>query len=167
MTRGGDAGDLTDLAARVAVALRRRGQRLVTAESCTGGWIAKVCTDLPGSSEWFRGGAVVYSNELKEALLGVSPRTLAAAGAVSEATVREMAAGALAHLGGEVAVAVTGIAGPDGGSADKPVGTVWFGCAVRGTRGIAVRGGLERCDGDRAQVRRRAVSRALLGVLEA
>lgn len=140
---------------------------LVTAESCTGGWIAKVCTDLPGSSEWFRGGAVVYSDELKEALLGVRPRTLAAAGAVSEATVREMAIGALEHLGGEASVAVTGIAGPDGGSPGKPVGTVWFAWAVRGTRGIAVRAGIGRFDGDREQVRRQAVGRALEGLLEA
>ena len=113
---------------RYLLATRRH---LVTAESCTGGWIAKACTDGPGSSQWFRGGAVVYTDELKIALLGVQPQTLAGHGAVSEATVRAMACGALERLGGDVAVAVSGIAGPDGGTPDKPVGTVWFGWAAR------------------------------------
>ena len=110
--------------ADVAGRLRATGRELVTAESCTGGWIAKACTDLPGSSRWFRGGAVVYGNELKTSLLGVRPDTLSRHGAVSEAVVREMAVGALERLGGDVAVAVSGIAGPDGGMPDKPVGTV-------------------------------------------
>jgi nicotinamide-nucleotide amidase len=139
----------------------------VTAESCTGGWIAKACTDRPGSSRWFRGGAVVYTDQLKVALLGVQPRTLAGHGAVSEATVREMASGALERLGGDIAVAVSGIAGPDGGTPDKPVGTVWFAWAVRAGGGIVVRASLRHLAGDREQVRRQAVIAAVRGVLEA
>ena len=103
--------DLREIIAEVAERLLATGRTLVTAESCTGGWIAKACTDRPGSSRWFRGGAVVYTDELKIALLGVPPPTLAGHGAVSEATVRAMACGALERLGGDVAVAVSGIAG--------------------------------------------------------
>jgi nicotinamide-nucleotide amidase len=152
---------------RLAGSLLATGRRLVTAESCTGGWIAKVCTDLPGSSGWFLGGAVVYDNALKTGLLGVSPQTLAQAGAVSEAVVREMAAGALERIGGDVAVAVSGVAGPDGGTPDKPVGTVWLAWGRRGPQGIEIRTALERFAGDRDAVRRQAVERALRGVLEA
>ena len=139
--------------------------QLVTAESCTGGWVAKACTDLPGSSRWFRGGVVTYTDELKMALLGVRAPTLAAHGAVSEAVVREMAAGALDRLGGDVAVAVSGIAGPEGGTPAKPVGTVWFAWARRTAPGIEVRAAVERFAGDRTAVRRAAVDRALAGVL--
>jgi nicotinamide-nucleotide amidase len=154
--------DAVELAAGVLLA---RGLRLVTAESCTGGWLAKACTDLPGSSRWFLGGAVVYSNELKEALLGVSPATLARDGAVSEAVVREMAVGALARLGGELAIAVSGVAGPDGGTDAKPVGLVWFGWARRrGRSGAVVRAACETFPGNRADVRRAAVLRALAGL---
>jgi len=156
------APDLNRIIAEVAVRLLSRRWQLVTAESCTGGWIAKACTDRPGSSQWFRGGAVVYTNELKTALLGVQPRTLAEDGAVSEATVREMVIGALDRLGGDVAVAVSGIAGPDGGTPDKPVGTVWFAWATSQT----VRTEQHRFDGDREAVRRQAVAVALNGVLE-
>jgi nicotinamide-nucleotide amidase len=152
--------------AEVAAHQLAGGRQLVTAESCTGGWIAKACTDLPGSSRWFRGGAVVYDDELKSALLGVRPRTLAEQGAVSEATVREMATGALERLGGDVAVAVSGIAGPGGGTLDKPVGTVWFGWAARTGAGTAVRAAQHRFAGDREQVRREALMTALRGVLE-
>jgi nicotinamide-nucleotide amidase len=155
-----------DLLPRLAACLLASGRRLVTAESCTGGWIAKVCTDLPGSSGWFLGGAVVYDNALKAAVLGVNPQTLAEVGAVSEAVVREMAAGALARLGGDLAVAVSGVAGPDGGTPDKPVGTVWFAWGRRGAQGTMVRTALERFPGDRDAVRRQAVERALRGVLE-
>jgi nicotinamide-nucleotide amidase len=155
-----------DLLPRLAAHLLAGGRHLVTAESCTGGWIAKVCTDLPGSSGWFLGGAVVYDNALKSGLLGVRPRTLAEAGAVSEAVVREMAAGALERLGGDVAVAVSGVAGPDGGTPDKPVGTVWFAWGRRDAQGITVRTALVRYPGDRDAVRRQAVERALRGVLE-
>ena len=172
------APDLPQIIAEVAEHLLSRRQQLVAAESCTGGWIAKACTDRPGSSQWFRGGVVVYTNELKGVLLGVRPQTLAAAGAVSEATVREMAAGALARLGGDVAVAVSGIAGPDGGTPDKPVGTVWFAWASGpppqqlrdATAGAApgapaVRSVRHRFAGDRDAVRRQAVAVALQGVL--
>jgi nicotinamide-nucleotide amidase len=153
--------------AEVAVRLLGRSRQLVTAESCTGGWVAKACTDRPGSSRWYRGGVVAYSNELKVALLGVRPRTLEEHGAVSEAVVREMAAGALQWLGGDVAVSVSGVAGPDGGTPDRPVGTVWLAWAERGDSGIVVRAALHRFDGDRDRVRREAVLAALQGLLEA
>ena len=116
----------------VAELLLARGQSMVTAESCTGGWIAKVLTDVPGSSAWFECGVVAYSYEAKEALLGVHPKTLEHTGAVSQETAIEMVSGALARYGATVAVAVTGVAGPSGGSADKPVGTVWFGWCLPG-----------------------------------
>jgi len=170
------APDIAQIIAEVAGRLLAVGRQFVTAESCTGGWIAKACTDRPGSSQWYRGGVVVYTNELKEALLGVQPGTLAAFGAVSEPAVREMAVGALERLGGNVAVAVSGIAGPDGGSPDKPVGTVWFAWAVSGLQDVQDRGGRNafpavrtarhRFDGDRDSVRRQAVVVALQGVLE-
>jgi nicotinamide-nucleotide amidase len=143
------------------------GQCLVVAESCTGGWVAKTCTDLAGSSRWFLGGAVAYSNDLKAGLLGVGAETLVREGAVSQAVVREMAAGALERFGGDVAVAVSGIAGPDGGSPGKPVGTVWFAWAVRHEDQVEIRAVLEQFPGDREAVRRLAVARALEGVLEA
>jgi nicotinamide-nucleotide amidase len=152
--------------AEMAERLLAGSRRLVTAESCTGGWVAKACTDLPGSSNWFLGGVVTYSDVLKVALLGVRPATLAAHGAVSEPVVREMAAGALEHLGGEVAVAVSGIAGPDGGTPDKPVGTVWLAWARRAAGGLDIRTACERFTGDRDAVRRAAVRRAVTGVLE-
>ena len=158
--------DLESLAGRVAGALLASGRQLVTAESCTGGWIAKVCTDLPGSSRWFRGGVVAYSNELKAGLLGVRPETLSREGAVSEAVVREMALGALERLDGDVAVAVSGIAGPDGGTPDKPVGTVWVAWAVRDRTGTRVGADQSRFGGDRDRIRRLAVHRALSGLLE-
>jgi nicotinamide-nucleotide amidase len=142
--------------------LRSRGWHLVTAESCTGGWIGKVLTDIAGSSAWYRGGAVVYSNALKESLLGVRSETLGSHGAVSRETADEMARGALLHLGGDVALAVTGIAGPDGGTPDKPVGTVWFGWAWRSSSGVEVRTALETFAGDRDSVRRQSVARALM-----
>ena len=158
--------DLEALAGRAAQGLLASGRRLVTAESCTGGWIAKICTDLPGSSSWFRGGVVAYSNELKVGLLGVRPETLASEGAVSDAVVREMALGALARLDGDVAIAVSGIAGPDGGTPDKPVGTVWVAWAVRDPTGSRVRAEEARFGGDRERIRRQAVHRALAGLLE-
>ena len=171
------ASDLAGIISEVTDHLLLRGRQLVTAESCTGGWIAKACTDRPGSSRWFRGGAVVYTDELKTAMLGVRPQTLAESGAVSEATVREMAAGALEHLGGDVAVAVSGIAGPDGGTPAKPVGTVWFAWAVSGLQDaqgsagrpgrdmLTVRTARHQFTGDRDAVRRQAVAVALEGVL--
>ena len=160
------ATDLDDLVQRLATRLLTGQQVLVTAESCTGGWIGKVCTDLAGSSRWFRGGAIVYDNALKRDLVGVRAETLDRHGAVSEETVREMAAGALERLGGTIAVAVSGIAGPDGGTPDKPVGTVWFGWAVRRQDVLDVSCEHHRLAGDRDAVRRRSVVIALRGVLQ-
>jgi nicotinamide-nucleotide amidase len=162
--RTGDS-DLLRLAMKVGALLVDGERRLVTAESCSGGWIAKVVTDIPGSSNWFLGGVVAYSNTLKQSLLGVLPSTLAAHGAVSEATAREMAIGALETLGGQVAVAVTGIAGPDGAQPGKPVGTVWFGWAWRDGDEIETRVAMETFHGDREAVRRQTVVRALDGIL--
>jgi nicotinamide-nucleotide amidase len=157
--------DLQLLATKVGAALMDAEQRLVTAESCTGGWIAKVLTDVPGSSSWFLGGIVAYSNTLKQSLLGVLPSTLHAHGAVGEAAAREMAIGALETLGGQVAVAVTGIAGPDGAQPGKPVGTVWFGWAWRAHGEIETRVALETFSGDREAVRRQTVARVLSELL--
>ena len=157
--------ELVGLAARVAARLAASGDRLVTAESCTGGWVAKACTDLPGSSGWFQGGVVAYSNPLKTGLLGVPEDTLDRHGAVSEPVVRAMAAGALARLGGTVAVAVSGIAGPDGGTTDKPVGTVWFAWARLSGDRVVIDAARARFDGDREAIRRQAVLQALGGVL--
>jgi nicotinamide-nucleotide amidase len=154
------------LAGRVASRLLGQRRQLVTAESCTGGWVAKACTDLPGSSAWFLGGVVAYDNSVKTGVLGIDPRMLASEGAVSQAVVREMATGALDRLGGDVALAVSGIAGPDGGSRGKPVGTVWFAWALRHDDRVEVRAGLEILSGDREAVRRQAVASALRGLLE-
>lgn len=157
--------ELMRLSEQVGTALRSRQRRLVTAESCTGGWIGKVLTDIAGSSAWYLGGVVSYSNELKQSLLGVRRETLEAHGAVSEATAREMAAGALNALGGEMAVAVTGIAGPEGGTVDKPVGTVWFAWAVREGASMRLQVACEAFPGDRERVRRATVHRALAELL--
>ncbi len=159
--------EIRALAGRVATHLAGAGLRLAVAESCTGGWVAKACTDLPGSSEWFLGGVVAYSNEAKTAMLGVSEDILARVGAVSEATVREMAAGALDRFGADVAVAVSGIAGPDGGQPGKPVGTVWIAWAFVRDGRRSVRAVAHEFDGDREAVRRQAVALALAGVLAA
>lgn len=155
--------ELQALAARVGAALRARGWRLATAESCTGGWIAKLLTDQPGSSHWFGFGFVTYANEAKQACLGVSADTLAAHGAVSGEVVEQMATGARLASAAELAVAVSGIAGPGGGSADKPLGLVWLGWAGPGPR---LEARCERYRGDRDAVRRQAVAAALAGVLE-
>ena len=141
--------ELPELVARVARWALGAKYRIVTAESCTGGWIAKAFTDAAGSSRWFECGYVTYSNEAKARDLGVSWRTLQEHGAVSEPTVREMAAGALRATGADISIAVSGIAGPDGGSAEKPVGTVWFcvGRRVAGDidagQGLAARSGVD------------------------
>jgi nicotinamide-nucleotide amidase len=156
---------LEALAGRVALHLMAHGYRLVSAESCTGGWIGKVCTDLPGSSRWFLGGAIVYGNDAKSELLGVDASVLAAHGAVSEPAVRAMASGALQRVGGEVSVAVSGVAGPDGGTLDKPVGTVWFAWGRCSEGNVAVESAVEHFKGDREAVRRQTVERALRGLL--
>ena len=152
---------LKRLAARVGRRLLKQHRHVVTAESCTGGWIAKTLTDIAGSSAWFECGVVAYSYEAKESLLGVQPQTLERTGAVSQETVVEMVSGALARYGASVAVAVTGIAGPSGGTPGKPVGTVWIGWKRRG--GYA-RAELFHFDGDREAVRRQTVGAALEGV---
>ncbi|MCD9028381.1 CinA family protein [Luteimonas sp. BDR2-5] len=150
------------LAERTGQLLRDTHHRLVTAESCTGGWIAKTVTDIAGCSDWFDCGMAAYSYEAKQALLGVNPQTLEIHGAVSRETAIEMVSGALVNSGATVAVAVTGIAGPGGGSEDKPVGTVWIGWKRRG--GYA-RAQLFHFDGDRDAVRRRTVAAALDGLV--
>ncbi|MBS0214558.1 MAG: CinA family protein [Proteobacteria bacterium] len=147
----------------VATWLQARRLTLVTAESCTGGWIAKLATDVAGSSAWFDCGMVVYSYEAKQALLGVRPQTLEQQGAVSRECAIEMVSGALIHSGANIAVAVTGIAGPGGGSDDKPVGTVWIGWKRRG--GYA-RANVFHFDGDREAVRRQTVATALRGLMD-
>lgn len=155
---------MEDLSRRVGEQLKRAGGVLVTAESCTGGWVAQAVTSIGGSSEWFDRGFVVYSNAAKREMLGVSEQTLAIHGAVSEEIAREMARGALERSRGTLALAVTGIAGPGGGSAAKPVGMVCFAWAGKAGR---VRSETRRLEGDRESVRRQSVIRALEGVLEA
>lgn len=154
--------ELYKQAEAVAAVAQERRLNVVTAESCTGGWIAKTLTDLPGSSAWFDAGIVTYSYEAKQSLLGVNPRTLEATGAVSEQTVIEMVSGALSRFGAGLAVAVTGIAGPSGGTTDKPVGTVWIGWKRRGGYAHAR---LFQFAGDREAVRRQTVGAALDGML--
>jgi nicotinamide-nucleotide amidase len=160
--------DLMRLATHVGADLLDAERRLVTAESCTGGWVAKLLTDIAGSSAWYDGGVVVYSNVLKQSLLGVRPSTLASHGAVSEATAREMAIGALETLGGHISLSVTGIAGPAGAQPGKPVGTVWFGWAWKEGNEIETRVAMETFSGDREAIRRQSVARALreLGQLQ-
>jgi nicotinamide-nucleotide amidase len=153
--------DLQVQCAQLARVLTGRGWMLVTAESCTGGMIAAACTDLAGSSDWFERGFVSYSNAAKNELLGVDPALIEAQGAVSEVVARAMASGAVRHSHAQVSVAVTGVAGPGGGSVAKPVGTVWFGFCVEG----ALTSELRRFDGDRAAVRRATVQHALEGLL--
>lgn len=143
--------------------LKASGAILVTAESCTGGWVAQSITAVSGSSDWFERGFVTYSNASKQELLGVRAETLARAGAVSEGTAREMALGALGASRGSIAVAVTGVAGPSGGTPAKPVGMVCF--AWAGKTG-AVRSETRHFTGDRERVRRQSVMRALQGVIE-
>ncbi len=148
-------------AERLGASLRDTKQMLVTAESCTGGWIAKTVTDVAGSSDWFDCGLAAYSYEAKQRLLGVRAETLEHFGAVSRETVLEMVSGALVHSGSTVAVAVTGIAGPGGGTDDKPVGTVWIAWKRRGGY---PRAELFHFEGDREGVRRQTVAAALRGL---
>jgi nicotinamide-nucleotide amidase len=152
------------LARQVGEAMLTDGRRLVTAESCTGGWIAKCLTDIAGSSRWFERGYVTYSNLAKEQSLGVAAAVIETFGAVSRPTAEQMAAGALHVSGADFALAVTGIAGPDGGSADKPVGLVWFALARREAAPMAAE---RRFSGDREAIRRAAVAEALRLVLAA
>jgi len=154
--------DLRSLAQALGERLRAKRALLVTAESCTGGWVAQAVTAIAGSSEWFERGFIVYSNAAKEELLGVSRQTLEAHGAASEQTACELACGALERSRGTIALAVTGVAGPSGGSAAKPVGFVCFAWASAGR----VKSEHRRFSGDREAVRRQSVARALEGVLE-
>lgn len=155
--------EITSAVAQLAERLGRRGEMLAAAESCTGGWLAKVCTDLPGSSAWFERGFVTYTNGAKQEMLGVSGETLQAHGAVSEQTVAAMAAGALVHSRAQIAVSISGIAGPGGGTLEKPVGTVCFGWVQEGAEPLTER---HRFDGDRNAVRAQAVLHALQGLLQ-
>lgn len=157
---------LDRIASELGGHLKALGLTLATAESCTGGWVAKVVTDIPGSSAWFDCGFIAYSNAAKVEMLGVSAQTLAAEGAVSEATVREMAQGALAHSRACVALAVSGIAGPDGGSEDKPVGTVWFAWALARAGDIQVWTQRLQFAGNREEVRHQSVRVGLERLLE-
>lgn len=157
-------GDLTDLATRVLAAARAKGLRLGTVESCTGGLIAGALTEIAGSSDVVEGGIVTYSNDLKMLLVGVPAETLAAHGAVSAQTAASMVGGLLARVPTvDLAVAVTGIAGPGGGSAEKPVGLVYLACQRRGN---AVQVERQIFPGDRAEIRRATVNRALQMLLE-
>ncbi|MEN3752337.1 nicotinamide-nucleotide amidase [Mangrovibacter yixingensis] len=154
---------LMQLSEQVGEALLQQNATLTTAESCTGGWIAKVITDIAGSSAWFERGFVTYSNDAKQAMIGVHPETLLSYGAVSEQVVREMALGAMQAAEASFAIAVSGIAGPGGGSAEKPVGTVWFGFAGQNGKVTACR----QCfSGDREAVRRQATAFALKTLAE-
>ncbi|MBG9389273.1 CinA family protein [Caenimonas aquaedulcis] len=146
---------------RLAALLQDKGWMLATAESCTGGLIAAACTELAGSSNWFERGFITYSNEAKTEMLGVDAALIASHGAVSEVVARAMAFGAVRQSRARVGVAVTGIAGPTGGTDDKPVGTVWFGFMVDGVLTSETR----RFDGDRAGVRAATVQHALAGLL--
>jgi nicotinamide-nucleotide amidase len=163
-------GELEDsalraLAARVGSLLMVRQRRVATAESCTGGWVAKCLTDIPGSSQWFERGYVTYSNAAKQESIQVSAETLARFGAVSGPVAEQMATGALASSGADLSVAITGIAGPDGGSPDKPVGLVWFALADRRAPAALVR--KAQFSGDRETIRRAAVAAALQMLIEA
>lgn len=158
--------DIRPLAEALVAELTAAGKSVATAESCSGGWAAKAITDVPGSSACFAYGIVSYSNGAKESLLGVAPATLVEHGAVSEAVVREMAEGALKLAGADFAVSISGVAGPDGGSDDKPVGTVWFAWARRQGARCDVFAEKRRFDGDRGAVRSQSVVVALNGVLE-
>jgi nicotinamide-nucleotide amidase len=162
-----DDARLFELARRAGERLLAAGVRVATAESCTGGWIAKAITDVADSSRWFECGFITYSNEAKVRDLGVSPETLRRHGAVSEATVREMAQGALRVSGADIAVSVSGVAGPTGGTPGKPVGTVCFAVAVRQGGSISITARNEHLAGDREAVRRRSVEYALELVLSA
>lgn len=159
-----DDADIRALSEQLVAALTASGKTLAAAESCTGGWIAKAITDVPGSSAVFGYGVVSYSNDAKASLLAVSGATLQAHGAVSEATVREMAERVVDLAAADVGVAVSGIAGPDGGSDEKPVGSVWFAWTTRGSDGLHTDAELQCFPGNRDAVRRASVLHALEGI---
>ncbi|CDG22141.1 17.2 kDa protein 1 in recA 5'region [Xenorhabdus poinarii G6] len=157
---------LNQLSIELGSRLKQRKLSVTCAESCTGGWIAKVITDIAGSSAYFHRGFVTYSNEAKHDMLAVSPESLARFGAVSEQVVKEMAIGALTAANADVAVAVSGIAGPEGGSEEKPTGTVWFGFAFHVDENIHTVTYCQHFSGDRNTVRLQAVIFSLKTLLE-
>ena len=161
-----DHESIRKLAAAVVNDMTAAGKAVSTAESCTGGWVSKALTDIPGSSVVFHYGVVSYSNGAKEHILGVKNETLEEHGSVSEPVVEEMANGVLNLSGSDIAVAVSGIAGPDGGTKEKPVGTVWFAWARRDGGKIRTETHLAHFDGDRELIRELAVVHALQGVLD-
>lgn len=154
---------LEGLARRLGAVLVAAGLRVATAESCTGGGVARAVTDIAGSSAWFERGFVTYSDAAKHQMLDVPEDTLASHGAVSAATAEAMATGALTHSEADLAVAITGVAGPGGGTADKPVGLVWFAWA---RRGYPPEARVEQLDGDRGAIREASVRIALEGLIE-
>ncbi len=161
-----DHESIRKLASAVVTALESSSKAVATAESCSGGWIAKAITDIAGASAVFHYGIVSYSNGAKESLLGVKNETLVEHGSVSEAVVREMARGVMNLSGSDIAVAVSGVAGPDGGSDAKPVGTVWFAWAIRDGAKKNVATNLQQFSGDRELIRELTVAHALQGVLD-
>ena len=161
-----DHDSIRKLAGALVDELAASSKAVATAESCTGGWVAKAITDVPGSSAAFGYGIVSYANSAKETILGVKNETLEEHGSVSEPVVEEMARGALHLSGADIAVAVSGVAGPDGGTKEKPVGTVWFAWAVRDGANALVDTALEHFTGDRDLVREATVAYALQGVRE-
>ncbi|NOQ94141.1 MAG: nicotinamide-nucleotide amidohydrolase family protein [Methylophaga sp.] len=154
--------ELQQLTIQIAKHLLDRNLSLSVAESCTGGWVAKCCTDLAGSSAWFDRGVVSYSNQSKQDLLNVQASTLTKFGAVSEQTALEMAQGCLSLSNADISVSITGIAGPDGGSLEKPVGTAWIAWALKGS----AKAELHHFSGNRDAIRRQAVSTALNGIIK-
>jgi len=160
-----DDATLLALARQTGEWLEQNGLKLVTAESCTGGWIGQIITTVPGSSVWYDRGFITYSNAAKQQMLHVQPQTLAQYGAVSEPTAREMAQGALSLSEAQIAVAVTGIAGPSGGSVEKPVGTVCFAWLLETAFTTSANSQTRHFSGDRAAIRRQSVAAALQGLL--
>jgi len=152
--------DLEQLAAQLGEVLKSKGLKLATAESCTGGWVSQVITSVPNCSQWFERGFITYSDEAKQEMLGVKAETLQTYGAVSEETAREMAEGALCNSHAQVSMAVTGIAGPSGGSKQKPVGLVWFAWAEEGQPTVAK---CQQFSGDRERIRCQAVACLIKG----
>jgi nicotinamide-nucleotide amidase len=153
--------EIDSLAAQLGAALLARKLMMATAESCTGGGVAAAITSIAGSSDWFDRGFVTYSNQAKHDMLGVPLALIEQHGAVSEEVARAMAEGALTHSRAQVAISITGVAGPSGGSAAKPVGTVWLGVALRTPQGITTQASLHHYPGDRAEVRLQAATQAL------
>jgi len=153
---------MKNLAQKVGETLLQKGIKLATAESCTGGWVAQAVTAVPGSSGWFDCGFVSYSNRAKQKMLGVDLDVLEKSGAVSEPVVAQMAEGALRNSEADIAVAISGIAGPEGGTEDRPVGTVWLAWAITGQPTVTC---LSFFNGDRDEIRQQAVEQALEGIL--